>query len=88
MCNSFQVGRDGLDVEEQCKDRLVLDAYATRLRSHGTKCGLKKLEIPARYKLTTDSWTPANGLVTAAFKIRRKAIQDRYRADIEQLFHT
>ncbi|UYV72826.1 ACSL4 [Cordylochernes scorpioides] len=65
-------------------DRYIYNIGLCRL----VQGGLKKLEIPARYKLTTDSWTPANGLVTAAFKIRRKAIQDRYRADIEQLFHT
>lgn len=31
-------------------------------------------------------WTPESGLVTAAFKIRRRNVYDKYRDDIGQMY--
>ncbi len=37
-------------------------------------------------KVVTDSWTPETGLVTDALKLKRKAIEQKYKDDIEQLY--
>lgn len=37
-------------------------------------------------KLCTEEWVPDSGLVTAAFKIRRKQIQQFYQADIDDMY--
>ena len=37
-------------------------------------------------KLCTEEWHPDSGLVTAAFKIRRKQIQTFYQADIDDMY--
>jgi hypothetical protein len=37
-------------------------------------------------KVITESWTPETGLVTDAFKLKRKAIEDKYKDDIEDLY--
>ncbi len=37
-------------------------------------------------KVVTDPWTPETGLVTDALKLKRKAIEQKYKDDIEQLY--
>jgi long-chain acyl-CoA synthetase len=38
--------------------------------------------------LTLDEWTPESGLVTAAFKIRRREVVEKYRREIEEMYHS
>lgn len=47
---------------------------------------LQKSEIPAAITLCKDVWTPDSGLVTAAFKLKRKDIQVKYQADINRMY--
>ena len=48
--------------------------------------GVDDFEIPQRIKIVTDSWTPDSGLVNDALKLKRKAIEEKYKADIERLY--
>ena len=36
--------------------------------------------------LCEDTWTPESGLVTAAFKLKRKPIQDFYQKDLKRMY--
>ena len=36
--------------------------------------------------LVPEAWTPESGLVTAAFKIKRKVIQTFFQQDIDQMY--
>lgn len=47
---------------------------------------LEKFEIPAAVKLCTEVWSPDMGLVTAAFKLKRKDIQERYQHEINRMY--
>jgi long-chain acyl-CoA synthetase len=47
---------------------------------------LEKFEIPERVMLCTEAWTPETGLVTDAFKLKRKNIQKHYEADISRIY--
>lgn len=47
---------------------------------------LEKFEIPNAVKLCTEVWSPDMGLVTAAFKLKRKDIQERYQHDINRMY--
>lgn len=47
---------------------------------------LEKFEIPTAIILSTDVWTPDNNLVTAAFKLKRKEIYDKYKIKIDELY--
>lgn len=47
---------------------------------------LEKFELPAAVKLCTEVWSPDMGLVTAAFKLKRKDIQERYKHDINRMY--
>jgi long-chain acyl-CoA synthetase len=49
----------------------------------GKKSGFKGIEMLQGVVLTTDEWTPESGLVTAAQKIQRKKVAQRYDAEIK-----
>lgn len=48
----------------------------------GKKSGFKGIEMLQAVVLTADEWTPESGLVTAAQKLQRKKIAQRYDAEI------
>jgi len=76
-----------LDLNEACKDVEVKKQVCAQLKDYGIKNGLKNFEIPAKVLIVLDEWTPDNGLVTAAFKIRRKFIYDEYKKEIEMTYN-
>jgi len=47
---------------------------------------LEKFEVPAAVKLCSEVWSPDMGLVTAAFKLKRKDIQERYQHEINRMY--
>eukprot|EP00090_Calanus_glacialis_P001394 TRINITY_DN10994_c0_g1_i1.p1 TRINITY_DN10994_c0_g1~~TRINITY_DN10994_c0_g1_i1.p1 ORF type:complete len:726 (-),score=259.31 TRINITY_DN10994_c0_g1_i1:181-2358(-) len=77
-----------LDLLEAINDREVKKTVVAQLKEYGIKNGLKNFEIPARVLIVMDEWTPDNGLVTAAFKIRRKFIYDEYKKEIDNTYNT
>ncbi|CAF0819334.1 unnamed protein product [Adineta steineri] len=50
------------------------------------KDGAASYEIPKKIKIVKDHWTPETGLVNDALKLKRKAIGEKYKDDIEQLY--
>lgn len=80
-----RVGVDG-NFETLCQNATMEKAVVRELADHARKCGLEKFEVPAAVKLCTEVWSPDMGLVTAAFKIKRKDIQDRYKEDIKRMY--
>ena len=76
--------------EEQVKncysDPQITAEVLRALQEHGKKAGLHKSEIPHHVKLCPEEWTPANGLLTAGLKIRRKQLKDFYSQDIEKMY--
>ncbi len=71
--------------EDLCKNVEVVIAAHYVLVDHAKK-NLEKFEIPRRYALVAEQWTPDGGLVTAALKLKRKTIQNRYQATINRLY--
>ena len=61
-------------------------AMLRSLTAHAIKTNLKKFEIPRNVSLVPDAWTPETGLVTAAFKIKRKVIKDMFKEDIAKMY--
>ncbi|XP_078064966.1 long-chain-fatty-acid--CoA ligase 3a isoform X1 [Mustelus asterias] len=47
---------------------------------------LEKFEIPLKVRLSPEPWTPETGLVTDAFKLKRKELKTHYLADIERMY--
>jgi long-subunit acyl-CoA synthetase (AMP-forming) len=50
------------------------------------KNGVERFEAPQRLKIIVEPWTPETGLVTDALKLKRKAIEQKYKDDIEDLY--
>ncbi|XP_028175865.1 long-chain-fatty-acid--CoA ligase 4 [Ostrinia furnacalis] len=81
--------REGLppmEFEQLCRAPAVEKAALRELADHALKCGLERFEVPLAVKLVTEVWSPDMGLVTAAFKIKRKDIQERYKDDIKRMY--
>jgi len=75
-----------LDVNELVRDPDVHTEIVDQLKAYGLRNGLKPFELPKRVLLVLDEWTPDNGLVTAAFKIRRNFIYNEYRSMIDKAY--
>jgi long-chain acyl-CoA synthetase len=74
------------EFEAICSNKKLEKAMLKELGDHAKKSGLEKFEIPAAITLCKDVWSPDMGLVTAAFKIKRKDIQERYKEDIKRMY--
>jgi long-chain acyl-CoA synthetase len=74
------------EFETLCGDKKVEKAFMKEISEHATKCRLQRFEIPQKIKLTATVWTPAMGLLTAAFKIKRIDVQKKYQKDIEEMY--
>jgi len=72
--------------ESLCTNKTVIGAVLRELQAHGKKVGLEKWEMPGAITLCQDLWTPESGLVTAAFKLKRKPIQDYYSKDLKRMY--
>uniref|UniRef100_A0A8C9WD96 long-chain-fatty-acid--CoA ligase n=1 Tax=Scleropages formosus TaxID=113540 RepID=A0A8C9WD96_SCLFO len=49
-------------------------------------CKLERFEIPKKIRLSAEPWTPETGLVTDAFKLKRKELKTHYQDDIERMY--
>ncbi|XP_046676781.1 fatty acid CoA ligase Acsl3 [Homalodisca vitripennis] len=85
LAQSLGLGAD-LTFEQLCVNRKVEQAVIGQLAAHGKKCKLERFEIPTAVKLCTEVWSPDMGLVTAAFKLKRKDIQERYQHEINRMY--
>lgn len=47
---------------------------------------LERFEIPKKVRLSAEPWTPETGLVTDAFKLKRKELKTHYQEDIERMY--
>ena len=48
--------------------------------------GLQTFELPVALTLSPEAWTPEGGLITAAFKLKRKVVQVHFQADINRMY--
>lgn len=81
-----RLGLNSLNFEQLCVNQTVEKTVLQEIEEHGKKCKLEKFEIPAAVKLCAEVWSPDMGLVTAAFKLKRKDIQDRYQHEINRMY--
>lgn len=77
LSGAFEVLCDSPDVQ-----KIALKS----IQEHGAKCKLAKWEIPTMITLCKDLWTPESELVTAAFKIKRRELHEKYKADITRMY--
>jgi long-chain acyl-CoA synthetase len=71
------------DLATLCHNKAVAEAVLKQCNMVGKKAGFKPLETLEAVVLTPEEWTPENELVTAAQKIQRKKIAQRYDKEIK-----
>lgn len=81
-----QLNKSSLTHTAMCRDQEIIKEVQNALRDHGLNAGLQKTEIPTKIMLVSEDWTPDSGMVTAALKLRRTNIQDKYRMEINNMY--
>jgi len=81
-----KLGKPTLDFAEQCTDKDLIGAFLRELVQHGRHLKLEKFELPGAVTLCQELWTPESELVTAAFKLKRKPLQQFYQMDINRMY--
>lgn len=83
-----QLGVNTDDMEVICENKqiseYVMDSLKKQANTGAAK--LERFEIPQKITLCAEPWTPDSGLVTDAFKLKRRNIQLRYQADIDKMY--
>ncbi|KAK3596715.1 hypothetical protein CHS0354_025013 [Potamilus streckersoni] len=80
------LGKEAESYENMCEDDDIKKAFMKELCKVGEKAKLDKFELPSKVILTTEPWLPDSDLVTDAFKLKRKNIEDKYRPTLERLY--
>ena len=73
--------------EEMCNDNLIINEFFNRIKSFSKSHDLSKWETPMAIHLSPMIWTPDNGLVTAAQKLRRKPLENKYLEEINKMYN-
>jgi len=61
----------------------VKEFYLRDLQAIAKKNGFKTIEVVQGVVLSPEEWTPESGLVTAAQKVQRKAVEKKYMEEIK-----
>lgn len=77
----------GSDVHLLCSSPTVHDLVLKDLQALAKKTGLKGIEVVQGVVLTPDEWTAESGLLTAAQKVQRKAIETAFKDQISVRWH-
>ena len=81
-----KLGKTDLSLTSLGSDHDVVGCVLRELIKHGRKMKLEKFEVPGAVTLCRELWTPETELVTAAFKLKRKPLQQFYQADINRMY--
>jgi len=71
------------DLHKLCEDQSLKEFYLRDLQAIAKKNGFKAIEIVQGVVLSPEEWTPESGLVTAAQKVQRKAVEKKYLEEIK-----
>jgi len=86
LAKNYKENTDGFSYEDICNDPGLVREVLKILSAHGKNNGLEKFEIPTKIQLCPEVWMPDSGLVTAAFKLKRRAIQNQYQSSIDMMY--
>ncbi|XP_013878710.1 long-chain-fatty-acid--CoA ligase 3b [Austrofundulus limnaeus] len=72
--------------EEICNNPQMEKAVLHIITEAAVSGKLERFEIPKKIRLSAEPWTPETGLVTDAFKLKRKELKTHYQDDIERMY--
>ncbi|KAM4696707.1 long-chain-fatty-acid--CoA ligase 4 isoform 2-T3 [Rhinophrynus dorsalis] len=82
---AHQKGIEGI-WEEICNNPTMEAEVLREIKEVAGSMKLERFEIPIKVRLSPDPWTPETGLVTDAFKLKRKELKNHYLTDIERMY--
>ncbi|XP_067404331.1 long-chain-fatty-acid--CoA ligase 4 isoform X2 [Emydura macquarii macquarii] len=71
---------------EICNNPIMEAEILKEIKEVADKMKLERFEIPIKVRLSPEPWTPETGLVTDAFKLKRKELKNHYLNDIERMY--
>lgn len=80
------LNKSNITWEQMCSDAQIEAFYLQEVQSFCKTAKLQRFEIPAAVKICSEIWTPINAMITTTFKIRRRPVQEKYQADIDQMY--
>jgi long-chain acyl-CoA synthetase len=75
-----------LSLSDLVKEKQVNDMILKECNAVGKKNAFKPLELLQAVILTDEEWTPENGMVTAAQKIQRKKVAEKFDDEIKEIY--
>ncbi|NXI14481.1 ACSL4 ligase, partial [Irena cyanogastra] len=69
-----------------CNNPTMEAEILREIKEVADKMKLERFEIPIKVRLSPEPWTPETGLVTDAFKLKRKELKNHYLNDIERMY--
>ncbi|XP_047440868.1 long-chain-fatty-acid--CoA ligase 4 [Mugil cephalus] len=72
--------------EEVCTHPQMEREVLTAIKKVAANIKLQRFEIPMKVHLSPEPWTPETGLVTDAFKLKRKELKNHYLHHIERMY--
>ncbi|XP_063169529.1 long-chain-fatty-acid--CoA ligase 4 isoform X2 [Candoia aspera] len=69
-----------------CNNPIMESEVLKAIKDMANKMKLERFEIPIKVRLSPEPWTPETGLVTDAFKLKRKELKNHYLNDIERMY--
>uniref|UniRef100_A0A4X2K987 long-chain-fatty-acid--CoA ligase n=1 Tax=Vombatus ursinus TaxID=29139 RepID=A0A4X2K987_VOMUR len=85
MALALQKGVEGSWVDI-CNDPTMEAEILKEIKEAANTMKLERFEIPIKVRLSPEPWTPETGLVTDAFKLKRKELRNHYLNDIERMY--
>ncbi|GAQ43315.1 long-chain fatty acid-CoA ligase [Aspergillus tubingensis] len=79
-------GIEGDSLESLVHNEKLKSIVLKQLQTAGKAGGLKGIEIINGVVLSDEEWTPQNGFMTAAQKLQRKKILNRFQEDIDRAY--
>ena len=77
---------DDSDVDDHLSDRKLVKAVYTDLLKSGSAQGLVGIEMLQGIVFVAEEWTPQNGFVTSAQKLKRKKILDSVQKEVDAIY--
>ena len=72
-----------VSLHDLCEDKEVHKLVLAKCNEAGKKNQFKPLELLEAVVLTAEEWTPESGLVTAAQKVQRKKVAEKFDKEIK-----
>ncbi|KAI0150469.1 AMP-binding enzyme [Xylariaceae sp. FL1272] len=79
-------GISASSLEEMVQSKKLKSLVLKELQNVGRSGGLSGIEIIEGVALCDEEWTPQNGLVTAAQKLNRKPILNKYKEQVDEAY--